>query len=166
MGKKEKVSDQLKPISIEAAKLLQGMSVVFTGAVKMLEAIEPHVHVDGGFALNLLTGNIPALEERGRQLVAEEKEETEVAASGETADGSANEAEKVEEAKAEPEKQESTSTPSVTADDITRIIVRKIKQNKDNNEKIGQILATYGVKKVGALKPEQYESFVTDLAAI
>ena len=166
MAKKEKVSDQLKPISIEAAKLLQGMSLVFSGAVKMLEAIEPHVHVDGGFALNLLTGNIPALEEMGRQLKAEEKEEAEVAASGETADGSANEAEKVEEVKAEPEKQESTSTPSVTADDITRIIVRKIKQNKDNNEKIGQILATYGVKKVSALKPEQYESFVTDLAAI
>ena len=143
----------------------------------MLEAIEPHVHIDGGFALNLLTGNIPALEEMGKQL----KEEEEAPASDETVEDTVAAEEpteksdetKAEQEKAEPEEPEkkdepnkADTEPSVTLDDITRIIVRKIKQKNGNNEKIGQILATYGVKKVSALKPEQYEAFVTDLAAI
>ena len=64
-----------------------------------------------------------------------------------------------------PQKPGNTARP-ITTDDITRIIVRKIKQNKDNNEKIGQVLKTYGVERVSDLKPEQYEAFVTDLAAL
>ena len=63
-------------------------------------------------------------------------------------------------------KDSSDASPSLTIDDITRIIVRKIKQKKSNNEKIGQILKSYGVGKVSDLSPEKYEAFVTDLAAL
>ena len=181
MAKKEKVSEQIKPVTIESAKLIQGMSLVLSGAVKMLEAIEPHVKIDGGFVLNLLTGNIPALDEMGKQLMAEEKEEEtateenaeEIAAVDKPDETQAeqkevNTAETVDKREtvetAEPKEPE--TAPTVTLDDITRIIVRKIKQSKGNNEKIGQILKTYGVSKVSGLKPEQYEAFITDLAAV
>ena len=72
------------------------------------------------------------------------------------------------ETSAEEEKQQKPSNTArpITTDDITRIIVRKIKHNKDNNEKIGQVLKIYGVEKVNDLMPEQYEAFVTDLAAL
>lgn len=170
MAKKEKASEQLKPVSIETAKLIQGMSLVFSGAVKMLEAIEPHVKIDPGFALNLITGNTSGLEELGRELIKEEAEETAAMDKPADEDNTAEaqtEPEKAEEVKeAENADKPETAAPSVTLDDITRIIVRKIKQSKGNNEKIGQILATYGVSKVSNLKPEQYEAFVTDLAAI
>lgn len=58
------------------------------------------------------------------------------------------------------------AAPSVTQDDITRIIVRKIKQDRSNNEKIGAILKTYGVAKVSDLPADKYEAFLTDLSQI
>ena len=38
--------------------------------------------------------------------------------------------------------------------------------NRSNNEKIGSILKTYGVAKVGDLPASKYEAFLTDLSAI
>ena len=67
-------------------------------------------------------------------------------------------------AEAQPDASEPTST--VSLDDITKIIVQKIKQNRSNNEKIGSILKTYGVAKVGDLPASKYEAFLTDLSAI
>lgn len=58
------------------------------------------------------------------------------------------------------------ATGSVTADDITKVIVAKIKQDRSNNQKIGALLPAYGVEKVSALKPEQYEAFLTDISQI
>lgn len=60
----------------------------------------------------------------------------------------------------------SEPTSAVSIDDITKIIVQKIKQNRKNNEKIGSILKTYGVAKVGDLPASKYEVFLTDLSAI
>ena len=60
----------------------------------------------------------------------------------------------------------SEPTSAVSIDDITKIIVQKIKQNRKNNEKIGSILKTYGVAKVGDLSTSKYEAFLTDLSAI
>ncbi len=65
---------------------------------------------------------------------------------------------------AEPET--STAVSTVTQDDITRIIVRKIKQDRSNNEKIGAILKTHGVSKVSDLPAAKYEAFLTDLSQI
>lgn len=66
------------------------------------------------------------------------------------------------------EAQSETSEPTstVSLDDITKIIVQKIKQNRSNNAKIGSILKTYGVAKVGDLPASKYEAFLTDLSAI
>ena len=63
-------------------------------------------------------------------------------------------------------KKKDDTPSSVTQDDITRIIVQKIKQNRNNNEKIGQLLKTYGAARVGDLPASKYEAFITDLAAI
>ena len=60
----------------------------------------------------------------------------------------------------------SQAAGSVTADDITKVIVAKIKQDRSNNQKIGALLPAYGVEKVSALKPEQYEAFLTDISQI
>ena len=57
-------------------------------------------------------------------------------------------------------------TSTVTQDDITKIIVRKIKQDRSNNEKIGAILKTYGVAKVSDLPAAKYEAFLTDISQI
>ena len=67
---------------------------------------------------------------------------------------------------APPVEQGSAPAATVTQDDITRIIVRKIKQDRSNNEKIGAILKTYGVSKVSDLPAIKYEAFLTDLSQI
>ncbi len=69
---------------------------------------------------------------------------------------------------AEPEKLETPSptTPSITIDDITKVIVAKIKKKRDNNAKIGSLLKTYGVDKVSGLPPEKYEAFLTDISEL
>ena len=69
---------------------------------------------------------------------------------------------------AEPEKLKTPSptTPSITIDDITKVIVAKIKKKRDNNAKIGSLLKTYGVDKVSGLPPEKYEAFLTDISEL
>ena len=150
--KETKASErQENTVSVDMAKLTEGINLVFSGAVKMLEAVR---RVDVGLVLN--TVNVPVVVDTGEELTIEEavpvpdesQEKTE---------------EKTQEEKSQ--KPGNIARPIIT-DDITRIIVRKIKQNKDNNEKIGQVLKTYGVERVSDLKPEQYEAFVTDLAAL
>ena len=69
------------------------------------------------------------------------------------------------EAQKKPRKKKDTAT-TVTQDDITKIIVQKIKADRSNNEKIGQLLKTYGASRVGDLPSSKYEAFITDLAAI
>ena len=74
--------------------------------------------------------------------------------------------------KSQQAKQESTAaaaTPSavtITKDDITAVIVAKIKKKRDNNEKIGQLLKTYGVAQLSDLPAEKYEAFLADVSQI
>ena len=71
-----------------------------------------------------------------------------------------------EEKKDDPPAETSPAVATVTKDDITKIIVRKIKQDRSNNEKIGAILKTYGVAKVSDLPATKYEAFLTDISQI
>lgn len=74
--------------------------------------------------------------------------------------------------KSQQAKQESTAaaaTPSavtITKDEITAVIVAKIKKKRDNNEKIGQLLKTYGVAQLSDLPAEKYEAFLADVSQI
>lgn len=64
--------------------------------------------------------------------------------------------------KAEPEQ------PAVTIskDEITAVIVAKIKQKRSNNEKIGQLLKTYGVDQLSELPTAKYEAFLADISQL
>lgn len=64
--------------------------------------------------------------------------------------------------KAEPEQ------PAVTIskDDITSVIVAKIKQERSNNEKIGQLLKSYGVGQLSELPATKYENFLADISQL
>lgn len=165
--KKTKNDNQQNPVSVDMAKLTEGIHLVFSGAVKMLEAMAYTVSVDGSFTVNSITDNSSAID----SVSAENRIDSDKPKADAIVDKPPREQhqELPTETKAEQEKtpQESEKAAvAVTPNDITRIIVRKIKQNKENNEKILMILKTYGVEKVSDLKPEKYEAFVTDLAAL
>ena len=174
-------AEKQEAISIETAKVIQGISLVFSGALTMLEALHPHVSLEPSAILHLVTGNIDGLEAMAADKRAKEERknvENVQRAGVESAVPSSSAADSApvdDDASAEvvnpPENatesagtEETVST--VTQDDITRIIVQKIKQNRSNNEKIGAILKSYGVAKVSDLPAARYEAFVTDLSAI
>lgn len=70
-------------------------------------------------------------------------------------------------AKAEPQaEQKATPAVTITREDLTAVIVGKIKKKRSNNEKIGQLLKAYGCKELSALPPEKYEAFLTDISQL
>ena len=62
--------------------------------------------------------------------------------------------------------QKAAPVVTITKDDITAVIVGKIKKKRSNNEKIGQLLKAYGCKELSALPPEKYEAFLTDISQL
>lgn len=66
----------------------------------------------------------------------------------------------------EPPAEQKPRVPILTKDDITSVIVAKIKQKRSNNEKIGQLLKAYGVSALSDLPAEKYEAFLTDISQL
>lgn len=195
-------------ISIETSKVVQGMSLVFSGAMTMLEAIHPKISLQPAELMCLITGDREGL----AKLAEMRKEEAAKATQGEPEAETKEETDETENAGAGPVDipaddsdaavsdaplgdtpgdvtQESTQSTdqqeppkpaepanatkpakakatAVTQDDITKIIVQKIKANRSNNEKIGQLLKNYGAARVSDLPASNYEAFITELASI
>lgn len=163
-------------IAVDARKLSHGLKMTFEGMAMVFDSIGVDVGVTAVKTDDARTATPadpidpadPAAEKVSsvEEPVAEEhdtasqnmdtKAEPSAAESVDAADAP--------DAEAQPDASEPTST--VSLDDITKIIVQKIKQNRSNNEKIGSILKTYGVAKVGDLPASKYEAFLTDLSAI
>lgn len=141
-------------IGVDAGKLSRGLKTTFEGVAMVFDSLgvdfTPEVsdtlgkHEDA----TVTSEQTQPVEESG------ERDDTQNAATPE---------EKPEPASAPETKK---TAPSITLDDVTKIIVQKIKQNRSNNEKIGQILKSYGTAKVGELPADKYEAFLTDLAAL
>lgn len=167
-------------ITVDAKKLSLGLKKTFEGVAMVFDSIGCGEASGITGAVSDYAGAVKEASNNGAEV-----EEAAEAAEAPKAPKAAEAAEAVEEAKAdtvaeepkeepkekpkaeEPKSETVASTVStVSIDDITKIIVQKIKQNRSNNEKIGAILKSYGLAKVGDLVPTQYEAFLTDLAAI
>lgn len=141
-------------VTVKMSKLTEGVGILFSGILTMLEALDPET-----------AGELVERFVRKEEMTAPETTATKDEKAGEDATpGSAEDPDDVADEGSSHPTEEPVS--SVTADDITKIIVRKIKQNRGNNEKIGAILKTYGVAKVSELPVSKYEAFLTDVAAI
>lgn len=151
------------PICVDTEKMLQGMSLVFSGAIKMLEALGSSITFNADTIRQALTvGSQPDTEKNDAQTKADDT--TKAAEHGcsnmkTPIDTSAT----VQQTKQDQCDNDSTA---ITIDDIIKVILCKIKQNKDNNEKIGRLVESYGVAKVKELSPDKYEAFLTDLSEI
>lgn len=54
---------------------------------------------------------------------------------------------------------------AVTQDELVKVIVKKIKENPANNERIKQLLSSYGVSKLSELPEANYDALLTGLEA-
>lgn len=157
-------------IAVDTRKLSQGLKMTFEGMAMVFDSLGVDVGVpavktdDAKAAIQADKSD----EDKAGGVEETKPEERSTAPNAEVqsaADDTVPSAtETVDAAEAQPDASEPTST--VSLDDITKIIVQKIKQNRSNNAKIGSILKTYGVAKVGDLPTSKYEAFLTDLSAI
>lgn len=166
-----------EPVTVSMKKLIAGVGTVFAGVIEMLEALEPHVAQHLVDVAVQHTADEKSTDVKSAQSgcdptagsVSEHSEETEKEPVAE-ADAQTDTAAAVSEELPSEEKQDAgsdtTAMNTVTEDDLTKIIVRKIKQNRSNNEKIGAILRTYGVSKVSELPVSKYEAFLTDVSQL
>ena len=162
-------------IAVDAHKLSQGLKMTFEGMAMVFDSMgvdmgAPTVKADNAKVAiqadkavedKLSSAEEPVSEEHDTTPDAEDQSAADdmVPSAAETVDAA-----DVPDAEAQSDASEPTSAVSI--DDITKIIVQKIKQNRSNNAKIGSILKTYGVAKVGDLPASKYEAFLTDLSAI
>ena len=159
-------------VCIRIETLTEGIRLVFAGVMKMLESLDVdsgrNIAAAGAIAAGLdaekkvSNGNQDAKDNNGENVntrAQENKAESTPVSASVVTPASALESTSESELA-------SASASTVTVDDITKIIVQKIKQNRSNNAKIGQILKAYGADKVGELPASKYEAFLTDLASL
>lgn len=146
-----------EPIPVDSPKLIDGLGTIFGGVIQLLAAMEP------GMAKELADMAINSVPKEKASENFDPDDFEEILAADDLP-LETTEQPKKEEKPMQEEKQQSTST--VTADDITKIIVQKIKQNRSNSEKIGSILKTYGAVKVSELSADKYEAFLTDVSQL
>ena len=161
-------------IAVDARKLSQGLKMTFEGMAMVFDSLGVDVGVSAmkvedvkaASPADKVTDKLSSVEET----VSEEHDTTPDAedqnAANEAEPSATETVDAADAPVAEAQLDASEPTSAVSIDDITKIIVQKIKQNRSNNAKIGSILKTYGVAKVGDLPASKYEAFLTDLSAI
>ena len=151
-------------VTVSMKKLVAGVGTMFAGVLQMLEALEPQTakQMMDRVAQDAEADQVVA----NTTVSAKEKMEpvNEPEATAEQA-GAEEQAVRVKGEVQDPAPA-SDQTQTVTVDDITKIIVRKVKQDRTNNEKIGAILKTYGVARVSELPTAKYEAFLTDISQL
>ena len=177
-------------VTVKMSKLVEGIGTVFIGVLTMLESLDASTaktFVSGfvgetavveGF-VSAMSGTPTTPKEETSVVEKPGAEETQKEAS--SLDAAAEEAEDktavdgkaagateldAEEKTAEEKVKTETPAVSITADDITKVIVGKIKQNRSNSDKIGSLLKTYGAARVTELPASKYEAFLTDISQL
>lgn len=176
-------------VTVKMSKLVEGIGTVFIGVLTMLESLDASTAktfvsgfvgetsvIDGFVSAMSGTPTTPKEETSAAENpVAEETQKTAPAdASAEevedktAAEGKAAGATEPDAEEKTAEEKVKTETPavSITADDITKVIVGKIKQNRSNSDKIGSLLKTYGAARVTELPASKYEAFLTDISQL
>lgn len=151
-------------VTVSMKKLVAGVGTMFAGVLQMLEALEPQA------AKQLMNRVVQDAEkdQAAANATVSAQEETEPVNETEATAEQADAEEQAVRVKGEVQDPAPASdqTQTVTVDDITKIIVRKVKQDRTNNEKIGSILKTYGVARVSELPTAKYEAFLTDISQL
>ena len=150
-----------KEVTVKWSKLIDGVGLVFAGAISMLEAL------DAGSARDIMKAcNLEGSEETEKEDTTDAAQETGTGTVDGVGADDAPVAVPADAVETQPAPKEEKAAPGVTQDDITKIIVQKLKKDRTNNEKIGAILKTYGVTKVSELPADKYEAFLTDLSEL
>ena len=158
------VEDGTRPIDVSMGKLVGGVSLIFAGVLRLLSALE----CDNPCAAPANSAGVAAEDDTpaGDSPTGAEPPNGAEPVNEKAAAGDEDKPTVAEDKPAEADTPQQTARSSVTADDLTKVIVRKIKQKRSNTQKIGAILKTFGVSKVSELPAGQYEAFLTELSQL
>ena len=146
------------PVTISMSQLVDGISTVFAGVVQMLEALEP----ESSGRLSIAVAKRYPQDTENDVSVKEQQDAPTVRPSVPTAET----AQQPGGRKAAEDAKKQAKDPGVTVEDITKIIVQKIKKDPANNGKIRELLKAYGFAKVSELPVSKYEAFLTDISQL
>ena len=152
-----------EPIPVDAKKLIDGLGTIFGGVIQLLNSMEP------GMAQQLADMAIngvpkPAADTAPENLNIDDFEEI-ISADNLPWDTEPEEKPKEQpKKKAAAKKQEPAS--ELTADDLIKVVTGKIKQNRNNKDKILALLSSYGAAKVSDIPADKYEAFLTDVSQL
>jgi len=174
---KGKVAGSALLPTVSPEKIAKGMTTIFQGFSIMFDGMAEQMELASGMAGQLPGASAPSDKSTGKDVSVGDNEPagnapSEKADTGQTGNkgpAASGEAQDIEEDTPPWEEQKSGSAdavPSVTQDDISRVIVAKIKQKRDNNAKIGKLLKAYGVSLLSELPPEKYEAFLNDISQL
>ena len=159
----EKTGKGVGTVTVSLSKLTEGVGIIFGGVVRMLEAL------DAGTSKAIADEVARYSESLSAAAKADDVHaDTAVTAAADTPvpDESVN-VQKEDMVQAEtPHQAPVDSTPGLTVDDITRIVVQKMKQNPGINDKIRALVNAHGAEKVTELASSEYEAFLTDLSQL
>lgn len=149
-------------VTVDAGKLSQGLKTAFEGVSMIFDSIGVDCNLGVSDSVKDTdktekAADNPGEEPANKNDVGEGAPEVEQ----ESADAAQEQEPTLEEPSQAPKKES-----ALTIDDVTKVIVQKIRKDRSNNEKIGQILKTFDVGKVSDLPAEKYEAFLTELAAL
>ena len=159
-------------VTVDAHKLGQGLKSTFEGVAMVFDSIgvEAGFQIEEKPAVETMTPDEDPTQyvedgtEAGAEDVAEDTAGDDVDdGDSDRSDNPVDDSDAISEAE---ETKEVPAVPSVSMDDVTKIIVQKIKQDRSNTQTIRQILRKYGTEKVSELKPAKYEAFLTDIAVL
>ena len=176
-------------VTVKMSKLVEGIGTVFIGVLTMLESLDASTAktfvsgfvgetsvIDGFVSAMSGTPTTPKEETSAAEkpIAEETQKDTPVEVPAEeteekpAAEGKASGATEPDAGEKTAEEKTETDAPatSITADDITKVIVGKIKQNRSNSDKIGSLLKTYGAARVTELPASKYEAFLTDISQL
>ncbi len=160
--------------TVKMSKLTEGIGIVFSGVLTMLEALDAGSASKFVETLNAVkdaeTPSSAEGETKNEGGNASDRSETsDTDASDVDVDAVADDAvteEPTKKTKASKKKPEEKQASTLSQDDVTKVIVQKIKKDRGNSAKVESILKTYGVAKVSELPVEKYEAFITDIAQL
>ena len=154
-------------ILVNPQKLSQGLTRTFEGISIIFESLGSKLAV---LDVTDLAGRVTektATAKQGTTESAETVEKTEQSAQSKQA--------KISEQTQPPEPTESSESSeessepaksSITIDDITKVVVEKLKQDRENDNKIGTIVHSYGVSAISQIPESKYEAFLAEIASL
>ena len=153
------------PVPVDAKKLIDGLGTIFGGVIQLLAAMEPNMAKE---LADMAINGVPK-ETAPEEINPNDFEEI-IAADDLPWDTEPEQAEQQEAPKEQPKKKaapkKKQEQATLTADDLIRVVMQKIKKDRSNKEKVLALLKSYGAAKVSDIPADKYEAFLTDVSQL